>query len=437
MPAGHFGCISSSPSWTLNSILDRLDGFLALLGPDGVIIQSGSSSLAKLVADRGDVRGIPIWESPWWQSNPGVVAWLRDAMIHAANGIDIHAEHELAVSAGPVDRLWIEIQLKPIRDESGRIVSILVETHDRTEKRRIETELVQRTRDLQKLYDRLQVFARANYPPAFGGNSAKAPSLLDLMIETLVEGEEFFRALADAVPILIWATPPDGDADYFNHRWYSYSGLTPKASLGAGWVNAVHPEDRERVLDQWLKARASERSYQCELRIRQADGVYRWHLTRGAPFHNEQGRIIRWIGTATDIDDSMNAQEALSHYIGRLENLRTIDRAIVAARSPEEVARFALESLADCVSFECASVMMLDFSERRARFLASVGPNLDKSTIPPIVPLGVIGIEDLEHLERCEVFQVDDLDRSARVSTPLESTLPRIHPVVRPASAHR
>lgn len=140
--------------------------------------------------------------------------------------------------------------------------------------------------------------------------------------EALQSSEARFRAVAEAIPQVIWSTRPDGYTDYFNSRWYEYSGLTPESSEGWAWQSILHPDDRERCLAHWESAVASGTPYEIEYRLRRArDRTYRWHLGRGIPLVGTDGEIVRWFGTSTDIEDQIQARRAIEQSQQRYRSL--------------------------------------------------------------------------------------------------------------------
>ncbi len=128
----------------------------------------------------------------------------------------------------------------------------------------------------------------------------------------LRESEAQFRQLADAMPQIVWTARPDGYLDYYNERWYEYTGF-PRGEYGQqSWEPILHPDDVERCLETYFGCVKAEKPYQIEYRFKdRKTGGYRWFLGRAVPVRDEQGRIIRWFGTCTDIDDTKKAQEAL------------------------------------------------------------------------------------------------------------------------------
>src|SRR5207249_2726248 len=103
----------------------------------------------------------------------------------------------------------------------------------------------------------------------------------------------------------------DGSNIFWNQWWYDYTGLTRAESEGFDWVQAVHPEHRDRLVDSWRQALASGGEWNTEAPLRRADGQYRWHLGRGLPIRDADGRIVRWMGIGVDIHDRREAEEAL------------------------------------------------------------------------------------------------------------------------------
>jgi PAS domain S-box-containing protein len=135
----------------------------------------------------------------------------------------------------------------------------------------------------------------------------------------LARSEAQFRTFAQAMPNHVWASPPDGQLDWFNQRVYDYSGCAAGSLNGTGWTQMVHPEDLTRAGERWASSLQSGNTYQTEFRLRRSDGAYRWHLARALPIHDAQGNISRWIGTNTDIDDERRTSFELTLLNSTLE----------------------------------------------------------------------------------------------------------------------
>jgi PAS domain S-box-containing protein len=124
----------------------------------------------------------------------------------------------------------------------------------------------------------------------------------------LEASEQYHRTLADALPHVVWTARPDGVVDHRNERWVEYTGVA--SDDVDAWRLAVHTDDLPACLEAWGGAFRSGEPFQIEFRLRCAsDGTYRWHLGRGRPVRDQRGRVLRWIGTATDIDDQRRATD--------------------------------------------------------------------------------------------------------------------------------
>ncbi|HEX5435065.1 MAG TPA: PAS domain S-box protein, partial [Candidatus Angelobacter sp.] len=131
--------------------------------------------------------------------------------------------------------------------------------------------------------------------------------------------EERFRALANAIPQLVWMANPDGAVFWYNQRWYAYTGATPQEIEGWGWQSVHDPAVLPVVLERWKTSIASGEPFEMTFPLRGVDGVFRPFLTRGVPVRDEQGRIIRWFGTSTDISVEVEARNELRNVQQRLE----------------------------------------------------------------------------------------------------------------------
>ncbi len=125
------------------------------------------------------------------------------------------------------------------------------------------------------------------------------------------ESARRFRVLADAIPHIVWTANPDGQVDYYNQRWRTYTGLTTEQSQGWGWSTALHPDDLRPAVESWTSTLESGNEYEVEQRLKRAsDGSYRWHLVRALAAKDTNGNIVKWFGTCTDIEDQKQAQAA-------------------------------------------------------------------------------------------------------------------------------
>jgi PAS domain S-box-containing protein len=128
----------------------------------------------------------------------------------------------------------------------------------------------------------------------------------------LAESERRFRATADAMPQIVWSARLDGYHDYYNRRWYEFTGMPEGSTDGEGWNGLFHPDDQDRAWAKWRYSLATGEPYEIEYRLRHRSGEYRWVLGRALPVRNDQGTIERWFGTCTDIHDLKRAEQALA-----------------------------------------------------------------------------------------------------------------------------
>ncbi|HET7716798.1 MAG TPA: PAS domain-containing protein [Bauldia sp.] len=133
------------------------------------------------------------------------------------------------------------------------------------------------------------------------------------------ESEAQFRIFAEAMPNHVWSSQPDGSLDWFNSRVYEYSGAAPGELDGQGWAKIVHPEDFPIAAEKWASAVATGQPYETEFRLLHKDGVHRWHIARAVPIRGADGRVTRWVGTNTDIDDQKKVAQALLESEARLQ----------------------------------------------------------------------------------------------------------------------
>ena len=129
-------------------------------------------------------------------------------------------------------------------------------------------------------------------------------------IEDLKKAEDRIRLIIDTLPTMVWALRPDGVVDFVNQPWLDYTGISLERVIEDP-TGVVHPEDLPRVIEKWLADMAAGGPSEDEMRLRRADGQYRWFLVRTAPLRNEQGIVIKWYGVSVDIEDRKRAEEAL------------------------------------------------------------------------------------------------------------------------------
>ncbi|MCY7275301.1 MAG: PAS domain S-box protein, partial [Phormidesmis sp. CAN_BIN44] len=153
----------------------------------------------------------------------------------------------------------------------------------------------------------------------------------------LSESEARYRALADSIPQLVWATTAEGQNEYVNQQFCDFVGLSESELLNLDWLTIIHPDDRDRTRDHWLASVNSGEFYKIEYRFRRFDGTYRWFLGQGVPLKNEFGQVLKWFGTCTDIDSQKQIE---------VDRLRLIEQEQIARAAAEQANRVKDEFLA-------------------------------------------------------------------------------------------
>jgi PAS domain S-box-containing protein len=146
------------------------------------------------------------------------------------------------------------------------------------------------------------------------------------------EGDQRYRFLADAIPLIIWTARPDGSLDYYNKTWFDYTGLTLSQTEDWGWRVVIHPDDLERCVSTWTRSFTTGVDFYIEYRFKRgADGSYRWFLGRASAHRDAAGAIVQWVGTGTDIDDQKRARTDLEEKVAeRTRELFSSNVALVA-----------------------------------------------------------------------------------------------------------
>ncbi|GAA0738811.1 PAS domain-containing protein [Sphingomonas japonica] len=148
-----------------------------------------------------------------------------------------------------------------------------------------------------------------------------------------------FRVLADTMPQMVWSTTADGSHDYYNARWYEFTGMTPGSTDGDEWHGMFHPDDRDRAWTRWRECLASGDDYDIEYRLRDAHGQYRWVLGRALPIRDDNGAIIRWFGTCTDIHEhklASDQREIVAHELShRIKNIFSVIGGLIGFSTRE------------------------------------------------------------------------------------------------------
>ncbi len=258
-------------------VLESLIAFVGVVAIDGTLLQANR---APLPCSEGEVifeLGRQLWNYPWWNYAAEVQQQLRESIELAARGQVVRCD--MPIASEGADSNWLDFQIAPWRDESGQVTKLICSAVDISDRKRTERML------------------RAS--------------------------EERFRHLSEAMPQLVWTTTNDGVVTYYNSRVSCYAGIQQDEHGVWTWQPVIHPDELDVTLEAWQQALETGEPYQCEHRVRLADGSYRWHLSRALRSHGEDG--VRWLGTATDIHEMKQTAAAL---IDRTTRFRIMGEAI-------------------------------------------------------------------------------------------------------------
>ncbi|AMR33802.1 hypothetical protein A0256_21360 [Mucilaginibacter sp. PAMC 26640] len=215
---------------------------------------------------------------------------------------DGDCKEEITVKDGGGEDMYCLFSCTTLELDSGAALSLIVT--DLTTLKATEKELKLRNEQLEE--------ARATTEKL----NLSLEQIVKVRTKDLTISREHFKLLTNNIVQMTWTTLPTGDASSFNQRWYDYTGLDFSASTGLGWLSAVHPDDLAITSERHEHAIKTGELFEVENRYRRHDGVFRWHLNRSTPLTNEEGEIIFWVGTATDIEDQKREMERKDDFIG-------------------------------------------------------------------------------------------------------------------------
>jgi PAS domain S-box-containing protein len=270
-------------------------------------------------------------------------------------GSGYHSEFRV-IRPDSAQTVWVEERAVVFRDEAGRVVKMTGVVMDVTERHRVEEalrtanaelaaangelreqaveleasnlQLEEQTAELEQQADQLQT--TAGWLEERTEDAERAAAALRV-------SEAEFRTLADAIPQLVWTAEPDGYRDWHNRRWYDYSGTTPEQMEGWGWQSVHHPDELPRVLRRWHASIVTGQPFEIEVPLRGRNGAFRWFLMRAEALRDEDGMIVRWFGTNTDVQSQREAAAERERLMRQLD-LERARLADVFRQAPVAVA---------------------------------------------------------------------------------------------------
>jgi PAS domain S-box-containing protein len=296
----------------LNALLAVSNDCIKVLDLDGRVIFINRGGVTALeLAEAGDVVG-----ASWF------TLWTENGRKSAENGVALAKMGKTsdflgdAATAKGSLRSW-HVTIAPIYDGGPAPAQILVLSRDVSQSRIADQRIAKLVMDAQ------------------------------VGEEELRASEAKFRTIADTMPQMVWSTLPDGFHDYYNARWYEFTGVPVGSTDGAGWNGMFHPDDQGRAFERWSHSLTTGEPYEIEYRLRHHSGEYRWTLGRALPIHNDAGQITRWFGTCTDIHASKRDAELLSllsqELSHRIKNIFAIVQGLIglSARQQPDMREFA------------------------------------------------------------------------------------------------
>jgi PAS domain S-box-containing protein len=247
---------------SLRQIVDNIPGLVSTLGPNGETKLINRQILEYFGKSLEELKNWRLSDAIHPDDLPDIIA------LHAHSiklGVPFGSEYRLRRADG-VYR-WFQFRAEPVRDAAGRVNGWYVLATD--------------------IHDRKQAE------------------------ESVKASESKFASIINTIPALAWSARPDGLCDFLSQGWLDFTGLSSEQAQGWGWSDAIHPEDRDRLVQNWRSAIVSGMPVDTEARLCRYDGVYRWNLIRANPWRDESGSIVKWYGTNTDIDDRKRAEEQL------------------------------------------------------------------------------------------------------------------------------
>jgi formate hydrogenlyase transcriptional activator len=179
-------------------------------------------------------------------------------------------------------------------------------------------------------------------------------------------GQEAARlqTLIDTVPSFLWTSFPDGSKEFLNRRWYEYTGLTLEQGKGWGWKVVVHPDDLDRLIREWLALLNDPKPGELETRIRRYDGEYRWFLIRVLPEFDAEGKVVRWYGSDTDIEDRKRAENKLVEDGRELRRITDAIPQTIVVLDPSGDPLYANQAVLEYTGLTMQDVVSSEFRAR-------------------------------------------------------------------------
>jgi len=227
--------------------------------------------------------------------------------------------------------------------------------------------------------------------PAEAERLRAATRQLKKQIAELSRSEDRTRLIIDTIPVMAWSLGPDGVVDFLNRRWMEYTGLSLEQYV-ANPTGPIHPEDTPQVLERWRAQMARDEGYDDEMRLRGADGAYRQFLVRTVPLRDESGRVVKWYGVSTDIEDRRRAEAKLEESLSRL---RALTGSLMRAQDDER--RRIAQMLHETTAQDLVAVKMLLAGLARTTMFSDAGRGALSESVE-LIDRSIAGVRTLSYL---------------------------------------
>jgi PAS domain S-box-containing protein len=290
----------------LREVFAQAPAFIAVLRGPAYVFEFVNDAYLQLVGHR-DIVGKPVVEALPEVREQGFIDILDRVLRTSEPFHGAETPVMLARTPGaPLEQRFVDFVYQPLTEASGENVGIVAHGFD-------VTDSVRSRRQIERLLDESE---RSR--------------------QSAQESEERYRFLANAIPVQVWTATPDGALDYVSERTAQYFGKTAAEVVGEQWVGVLHPDDVRPSLARWRSSLETGAPYEMEFRLWSAvHQSYRWHLARAMAQRDEQGSIIRWFGTNTDIEEAKQAESELKRLTAEATEANHAKSSFLAAMSHE------------------------------------------------------------------------------------------------------
>ncbi|MBW4569480.1 MAG: PAS domain S-box protein [Tolypothrix carrinoi HA7290-LM1] len=268
------------------TIFDQTSQFIGLIKPDGTVVEVNQTVLQFAGLTSAEAIGRFFWEVRWWTISPQTQRQLREAIALAATGEFVRYEVDILGAGDNI--ITIDFSIKPIKNETGQVILLISEGRDISE---ANAELKQSV-------------AKKN--------------------QALLTSERRWETFAKISPVGIYRTDLSGNYLYVNECWCEISGITSENALGKGWRCTIPKEDLERIDSELQQTSQDALPFECEFRFIHADGKTSWVLSQAVAETKDDGTVVGYFGTVTDISERKQSELALKQRAEELTSLTTI-----------------------------------------------------------------------------------------------------------------